>query len=249
MSYETLYQKLFADAGLTLHSEDACSAEALEAAEDRLGVRLPEALRDYYRVAGNHTLGRAHNRLLSLSELAFEGDYLVFMEENQSVIFWAIPRSQLGAKSPEVWRGENALQVTWESDRIEVVDFLSVMFYWQAVCGGAEYSGIASHVPLAKRAVIEQHYRFARAHNQMQFFTGASSVIVLHGAEEALELMACSSSLEQFQKMDERLGIDWDWSTLDDLQEADAEANAETDESLRDDPSWGIAKGRKLPEA
>jgi hypothetical protein len=73
--------------------------------ESALGVRLPEALREYYRVAGRlDEVNRSHHRLRTLDGLEIVGDYLMFMEENQDVLFWGIRVSDLSHSDPDVWQ-------------------------------------------------------------------------------------------------------------------------------------------------
>jgi hypothetical protein len=60
--------------------------EPIAAAEARLGLVLPEPLKDFYRVAGaSRVLANADYRLLPPDELRVEGDHLIFCEERQSL--------------------------------------------------------------------------------------------------------------------------------------------------------------------
>src|SRR5262245_21010352 len=66
-------------------------AEAVEAAQARLGLTLPRALVSLYRRTGSVTaLHASHNLLVPLNRIAFGGDHLIFYEENQAVVVWAI---------------------------------------------------------------------------------------------------------------------------------------------------------------
>ena len=57
---------------------DVISERRIASAERRMGLRLPEALRAYYRVAGRAVaLNKAHNRMLSPEE---KKRFIVFME-------------------------------------------------------------------------------------------------------------------------------------------------------------------------
>jgi len=72
---------------------------AIEAAEVRLGVNLPAPLREYYLSVGRHKINSAHNRLLPPDALEVSQGRLVFMEENQCVVFWGV-RSRKGRHRP-----------------------------------------------------------------------------------------------------------------------------------------------------
>jgi hypothetical protein len=61
--------------------------QTIQKAEQRLGVRLPQALRDYYLKVGWHRLNRIHNRRLSPKNIFVDNGCLVFMEENQVVVY------------------------------------------------------------------------------------------------------------------------------------------------------------------
>jgi hypothetical protein len=74
------------------------SEDAVAARERALGVTLPAGLRALYR----HTAFR-NSELLHLRELsrvAFEGDVLLFADEQQGCAFWGIRRKDLGQDNP-----------------------------------------------------------------------------------------------------------------------------------------------------
>lgn len=80
---------------------DGHAVKALERAEQRLGLRLPEAVRECYALlGGRRDLTSNQDRLLPPSELDFDGDALVYRWENQNVVAWAILRSDLDSPDP-----------------------------------------------------------------------------------------------------------------------------------------------------
>src|SRR6266481_8167056 len=63
-NYQSLYRRTFATLGTKLTARDRTPPEKIAAAEKKLGLRLPRALRDYYLVAGRERfLNHAHNHL------------------------------------------------------------------------------------------------------------------------------------------------------------------------------------------
>lgn len=59
-------QDTFATLGVRLGRGDACSTTDIEEAERRLGVRLPESLKEFYLVAGREKrMNQFHTRLLA----------------------------------------------------------------------------------------------------------------------------------------------------------------------------------------
>src|SRR5262245_61284773 len=118
----------------------------LKAAEVRLGVKLPKALWDFYAVVGRHKLNQHYNRLLSPVDLFLATDHLVFMEENQAVVYWGVSRDELSKKDPPVFQAQTPEEGPWYSEGASCSEFLIAMLYWQAVGGGLPYTGYAERV-------------------------------------------------------------------------------------------------------
>ncbi|MGP3963579.1 SMI1/KNR4 family protein [Nonomuraea sp. 3N208] len=82
---------------------DGWSEADLDAAEARLGVRLPAALREAYQLFGRRTdLTSLQDVLLSPADLEVKDQALVFRAENQAVVFWGIPIAELDQPDPPV---------------------------------------------------------------------------------------------------------------------------------------------------
>lgn len=82
---------------------DGWSEADLDAAEARLGLRLPAALREAYQLFGRRTdLTSLHDVLLSPADLEVKDQALVFRVENQSVAFWGILIADLDQPDPPV---------------------------------------------------------------------------------------------------------------------------------------------------
>jgi hypothetical protein len=115
-------------------------------AEENFGVRLPAALRDYYLGVGNlRSLNAAHNRLLAPNDWFLEGGKLVFMVENQGVVYWGMEAVELPDDDPPVFQGVNLLPkaIEWHPEHEPCSEWLLIMLHWQAVCGGLEWIGMA----------------------------------------------------------------------------------------------------------
>ncbi|QKG23367.1 SMI1/KNR4 family protein [Actinomadura verrucosospora] len=89
--------------GLSLGREDGTPDGELAEAEERLGLRLPAAVREAYALFGRRPdLHSNLDTLLSPGELAVEHGALVFREENQGAARWGVLRDDLAAADPPV---------------------------------------------------------------------------------------------------------------------------------------------------
>jgi hypothetical protein len=83
-----------------LEPQDGWNRADLTAAEDQLGVRIPEAVKEALSLFGKRPdLTSNHDRLLTPAELRLDGDVLVFRDENQWVTAWG---TVLDGDDPEV---------------------------------------------------------------------------------------------------------------------------------------------------
>ncbi|MFE4172318.1 SMI1/KNR4 family protein [Streptomyces sp. NPDC056909] len=88
-----------------LGEDDGWAESDLTAAEGRLGLRLPLALREAYLLLGRRPdLTSNHDVLLSPAELYVDdaGEALVFRHENQGAASWGILLGELTAEDPAV---------------------------------------------------------------------------------------------------------------------------------------------------
>jgi len=123
----------FAEAylGRDLRASDGISEATLRATERRLRLRLPRSLRHYYRRTGRcDPLNRVHNQLRSPIDLCVDDGFLVFMDENQSVVSWGLRLDRITEEDPVVWQRNNTPPVAWYSERKRFVAFLRSMFNW-----------------------------------------------------------------------------------------------------------------------
>ncbi|MFD7732701.1 SMI1/KNR4 family protein [Kitasatospora phosalacinea] len=84
-----------------LRPGDGRTDAELDAAEARLGLRLPAALREAHLLLGNRPdLTSNHDTLLPPAELYVDQDCLVHRVENQGCAYWGIPLAALGQDDP-----------------------------------------------------------------------------------------------------------------------------------------------------
>ena len=86
-----------------LEAGDGYTEVQIQEAEARLGMRLPEALRELYLLLGKRDdIVRIYNRLLNLEKLKIVQGHLVFWTENQGVSDWCIKLENISLPNPFV---------------------------------------------------------------------------------------------------------------------------------------------------
>jgi hypothetical protein len=117
--------------GRRLSPEDGVDEHLVRDRERVLGLRLPLALRAFYVVAGRlDELNRLHNELCRIEDVSVQGQHLVFMHENQSVVSWGIAVSDLDQDDPVVWQRNNTPPEEWFSEEASFLSFMRSMFEW-----------------------------------------------------------------------------------------------------------------------
>jgi hypothetical protein len=71
--------------GREVTRKDGISVAELKKCEKRLKLKLPAALRDYYRVGGELSINTEHNVLYTPGQLRIENGKLVFMEKKSRI--------------------------------------------------------------------------------------------------------------------------------------------------------------------
>jgi hypothetical protein len=110
---------------------DGLSPRTLLAAERRLKLKFPIALTEYYLLAGKLALNREHNRLFAPSALVVRNQKLIFMEENQVVVFWGMDIDDLSRPDPNVFQATREEPLDWHSEGLPFSDFILKMWRWQ----------------------------------------------------------------------------------------------------------------------
>ena len=125
----------------SLKDDDGVPARQIKEVEDRLGLTLPVPLRDFYRYVGSNPLFMtAFEQVVPIEDLAAENGLLVFMEENQGVVSWALRFVDSHEEDPMVFQVDpvNCAEIHRELD---IDAFLKLMLYYQAAQGGYTHVG------------------------------------------------------------------------------------------------------------
>jgi hypothetical protein len=219
------YQNTFATFGIRLRSEDACSNADVEDAENRLEIRLPESLKAYYLVAGREKrINQFHNRLLLPEKLFIDSGRVVFLEENQWVVFWGVPAVQEIQRDAGVFQGVNRHDegIEWHPEHDSCFTFLNVMAVWHASCGGAAAHTAVGYVDESTtRATLDAQWRFLGEVNAMRAYTQSRRAVCFlkwedfiqkHRKLPAWRVFAVAASGDELSELQASLQAQWeDW--------------------------------------
>jgi hypothetical protein len=136
-----------ADWATPITAADGFTDEALDVAEAALGVRMPEAVREAYRLFGRRTdLTSGNGRLYPPDQLGYEAtaDVLVFRAAHQAVAYFGVSLADKPAPDPPV-----LLYVTYQDKTLEswqpFLDRFSLacvdMVLWETVEAGPHSDG------------------------------------------------------------------------------------------------------------
>lgn len=209
--FRDLYRRSYADLGRPLTPRDGNADSRIEAGEKRLGVRLPRALRDYYRVSGReHRFNGIFDRLLAPHEWFVDVGKLVFMEENQAVVFWAMTASPEPDDDPPAYQGVNGEPIEWYVEHQRLSVFLVVELYWHGAFGGAMRCCGTAGVPEGLVGRLDRDWPFVGEANGMRAYGRPGQAICHLRWEDSWRIFAGASSESGLTAIATELGIDWE---------------------------------------
>jgi hypothetical protein len=91
---------------------------------------LPPAFRDYYESAGKVSINTEHNILYDPKKLKIWKGKLLFMEENQRVVFWGLDVREFDQADPKVFQANNSEPIEWYSLDKPFSEFILSMWRW-----------------------------------------------------------------------------------------------------------------------
>jgi hypothetical protein len=186
-------------------SSHGYSSQSVERAEARLGIRLPAPLRDYYLTVGRHKINRAHNRLWPPEALEISQGRLVFMEENQQVVFWGV-RSRSEAADPIVYQTTDLEDGEWVAESA-CSQFLPAMMCWQAVGGGLPNIGYSDPLSPAVARRLTRGWSPAGRIIDLTAFVKDGRVLCVLSEGKAVLLHVGARSRRDFQAMVSEFGV------------------------------------------
>jgi hypothetical protein len=180
MSFKRYYRTLYATFGYPLTERTAMSPRMLTAAEKRLGLLIPAALRDYYLVAGrDRRFSACQNRFLDPREWNIDKQRLIFIQENQSAFWWGVSTRNPDADDPPVSQGMDDEPITWTPAHRKCSVFLAVMLHYQAVNGGFRYCGRADAPDQSDYRFEENGWTYYGEVNSLTAYSRTNQVVCL----------------------------------------------------------------------
>ncbi len=216
------YQELVAQLYQPLSSEDGFSDDEVASAEQRLGLRLPCLLREFYLLAGKRTdLNYAHNQLVHPGDLQIEDEHLVFYVENQAACIWGVRAEDLHVADPPVVRGDSMAGVTqwvWEPHFERFSSFLLMMLCWQGVGGGMTHTAVVSGIDAQVEETIRARWRAVNidaGESGIRGYIGDGQILCLMGTQPRVDLHAGARNEKRLAEIEALLHVAWDYSSLD----------------------------------
>lgn len=103
----------------------------IENAEKRLGIKLPQTLKEFYLAAGNlPQITSSFEYFDKLSELSIEDNRLLFLTENQGTCRWAIDLD-----TNKIWMRTRE----WQEDDTDIDTFIRAIMYYNCAEAGYPY--------------------------------------------------------------------------------------------------------------
>lgn len=217
------YQELVAQLYQPLSSGDGFSDDEVTSAEQRLGLRLPGLLREFYLLAGKRIdLNHAHNQLVHPNDLQLEDEKLVFYEENQAACIWGVRAEDLEVADPPVVRGDSMAgfpQWVWEPHFERLSSFLLMMLCWQGVMGGMTHSAVVSGIGARVEETMGARWRALDVdapEGEIRAYVGDGQILCMVGTRPRSDLYAGARNDKELAEIEELLDVAWDYSSLDD---------------------------------
>lgn len=217
------YQDTFATLGVRLGSGDGCLITEIEEAEKRLGVRLPESLKEFYLVAGREKrINQFHNRLLAPEKLRVEAERVVFLEENQWVVYWGVPAVREAQADAAVFQGVNLGDkgIEWYPETDSCSTFLNVMAVWHASFGGAAaHTAVGFVDEQTTRAALDEQWTLIGEVNAMRAYKQAGRAVCFIKWEDFMQkrrklpawrVFAATASADELERLKASLQAQWE---------------------------------------
>ncbi len=210
MDFSSRYKKQLIALGFVGSADVGIPEEELSFCEDNLGITFPRALRDYYKVVGNLSeLNSVYNRIYSPEDCEEKHGKLIFMEENQSIVYWGVALEEPTIEDPVVYQGsiDEKGMVKWYSEYKKCSDFLEIMLCWQAVNGGLKFNGIAENLESNTIKSLE-NWVFLGSLNGLRAYMFNKQAICVVGEGRSREIFLGAANEASYLSLKKQLASD-----------------------------------------
>ncbi|HXG12142.1 MAG TPA: hypothetical protein VNK04_20475 [Gemmataceae bacterium] len=211
-SFKKYYRTIYATFGYPLVERQGMSSEELAAVEKRLDVQVPAALRAYYLVAGRERrFNTCHHRLLKPQKWSIDKRRLIFMEENQRVLWWGVSIRNPDSDDPSVWQGVNDDEITWVREHRRCSEFLGFILHYQAVNNGFPFCSMADAPDRFDYDFEENGWTYYGEIGAVRAYSRSNQVVCLQPPAlpfmDALQVLAGAKTKRDLQAIGDDLGM------------------------------------------
>jgi hypothetical protein len=204
MPYPDLFQLL----GRPLRPTDAVDPHAIAKAEQALDLAAPQALREFYLLAGNaHDFLTVYDQFLPPADWSVQEGKLVFVEENQDVVRYGVDCGLGAGDDPPVWITTTGDATEWHRVCDSCSEFIAAMLVWQASFGEAlphAASGLAG--PGTERALAEG-WRYMGTVNAMRAYAQPGHAACLVEWSDGMRVFVGALSDAALRALGDALGV------------------------------------------
>jgi hypothetical protein len=198
-------------------SSKGISKDAINKVLLKLKSDLPKTLLEYYLLIGKENkVNSFFNRLVPATKLYFIKDYLIFFEENQECVLWAILKNDLKYSDPKVYASYDNGE-TWIIDGNKLSEFLISMALWQASIGALKFNANKGSIDKSTINIIEMNnIKISKLNNWdlIQYTNNYNNIINITINKKGTPngIYVAANSKKEFEIMNNYLNIEWDYS-------------------------------------
>lgn len=126
--------------GRKLKKSESIDISRIQTQEEKLGIQLPKALKNFYLSVGKNALfTEGFQRFAEVEELFAIDGKLVFLEENQAVVHWSVglaDEQTIFQTTDKDFSGSK--KVEWFAEEFELEQFLEMLLYFQCAMSSEE---------------------------------------------------------------------------------------------------------------
>ena len=201
--------------------DDTCGfgEDEIVRCEQRLGRRLPQTLRRYYRQLGaDQRINQTQDNLISPIELEIEaGDVVVFYRENQAVWSAGLKIVDFALDDPPVYLSYD--QQTWEEIPGGLRNFLTAEGYLQALFA-LPFAANRAGLEAEKTALVRRCWRPVAAISALwgtTFYQNSDDeILALMTSDDQIDLYVAARDEIGFRRIVEKIEVSWDYNSLED---------------------------------